>query len=63
MYLQNYIYINHSNFFLQNTSEIIYIIVNSKVMHKREKIRTFYVSSASKRSYRLSGDPSIIASR
>ena len=41
---------------------IIYIMVNSKVMHKSGKIRVFNVSSASKRSYRLSGDPSIVVS-
>ena len=42
-----------------NMSNVLYIIVNSKVMHKSEKIRLFKVTIASKRSYRLSGDPSI----
>ena len=35
---------------------------NAKKSQKEKKIRTFYLSSASKRSYRLSGDPSIVVS-
>ena len=37
-------------------------MVNSKVMHKSEKIRTVEVNLDFTRSYRLSGDPSIIVS-